>query len=298
VYKHPSHSYYESIKQNVDDLKVIQIGLTLCDENGNYPPGTTTWQFNFKFDLDYDKFSPESIELLERSGINFDQLKRRGISMEKFGEYLMTSGFVLNEDVFFVSFHGCYDFAYLIKILTNLPLPDSESMFFETLKTYFPNYYDIRYLVRLYDHYRGSLQRLANELDICRYGTQHQAGSDSIVTKEVFFNLKNNSSVDIHFIKEKNILFGFESNSSYNNVGLYGSSYNDDKFDPNYMILNNNTNLNNHYVNFQKPSPNNLDYNSQFFPINHMNYQYMNFRGNQFANGSNMMVNGNLTGYR
>ena len=279
-------------------MKVIQIGLTLCDEKGNYPPGTTTWQFNFKFDLDSDQNSTESIELLERSGINFDQLKRKGISMEKFGEHLIPSGLVLNEDVFFISFHGCYDFAYLLKILTNLPLPDSESKFFEALKTYFPNYYDIRYLVRLYDHYRGSLQRLANELDVSRYGTQHQAGSDSIVTKEVFFNLKNNSSVEINFKDEKNILFGFESNNLHISGGMYGYSYNEDKFDSNYLILNNNTPLNNPYVNYQKQTTNNFDYNTQFYPMNPMNYQYMNFRGSQFATPSNMMVNGNISGYR
>ena len=33
---------------------MIQVGLTLSDENGNSPPGGGTWQFNFKFDLRYD----------------------------------------------------------------------------------------------------------------------------------------------------------------------------------------------------------------------------------------------------
>ena len=32
---------------------MIQVGLTLSDENGNSPPGGGTWQFNFKFDLKY-----------------------------------------------------------------------------------------------------------------------------------------------------------------------------------------------------------------------------------------------------
>ena len=36
---------------NVDKLKVIQVGISLADENGYLPAGTTTWQFNFKFDL-------------------------------------------------------------------------------------------------------------------------------------------------------------------------------------------------------------------------------------------------------
>lgn len=43
--------YYDAIKSNVDKLKLIQVGLTLCDEEGNYPKDTSTWQFNFNFDL-------------------------------------------------------------------------------------------------------------------------------------------------------------------------------------------------------------------------------------------------------
>ena len=34
---------------NVDLLKIIQIGLTLSDEDGNYPQEVSTWQFNFHF---------------------------------------------------------------------------------------------------------------------------------------------------------------------------------------------------------------------------------------------------------
>ena len=294
----PSQSYYESIKQNVDNLKVIQIGISLCDEKGHYPQGTTTWQFNLKFDLEKEQFSPESIDLLERSGIDFMQLKARGISMEKFGEHLMTSGLILNEDVYFISFHGCYDFAYLLKILTNLHLPDSEIQFFNLLKTYFPNYYDIRYLVRLYDHYRGSLQRLANELDVSRYGTQHQAGSDSIVTKEVFFNLKNNSNVDINFKDEKNILFGFESGRTNNNGSVYNYSHYEDNYDSNFMLLQNNNKLN-HNLNYQKKSYDTYNNNHQFFPINHINYQYINFRNNQHSgNVNNNLIVSNLNGFR
>ncbi len=42
---------YRNIKQNVDNLKMIQIGITLSNENGEMPEETSTWQFNLKFDL-------------------------------------------------------------------------------------------------------------------------------------------------------------------------------------------------------------------------------------------------------
>ena len=36
---------------NVDLLKIIQVGITLADEEGQSPQDCTTWQFNFKFSL-------------------------------------------------------------------------------------------------------------------------------------------------------------------------------------------------------------------------------------------------------
>ncbi|XP_037117461.1 CCR4-NOT transcription complex subunit 7 isoform X3 [Syngnathus acus] len=42
---------YQLMRCNVDLLKIIQLGLTFMNEQGEYPPGTSTWQFNFKFNL-------------------------------------------------------------------------------------------------------------------------------------------------------------------------------------------------------------------------------------------------------
>jgi len=47
-----TNSNYKNIKKNVDNLKVIQVGITLTDENGEFPEDYSTWQFNFKFDLE------------------------------------------------------------------------------------------------------------------------------------------------------------------------------------------------------------------------------------------------------
>lgn len=42
---------YKLIKCNVDLLRIIQLGLTFMDDDGNTPEGISTWQFNFQFDL-------------------------------------------------------------------------------------------------------------------------------------------------------------------------------------------------------------------------------------------------------
>lgn len=45
--------HYQTLRCNVDLLKIIQLGLTFSDAEGNLPPDVCTWQFNFKFNLKY-----------------------------------------------------------------------------------------------------------------------------------------------------------------------------------------------------------------------------------------------------
>jgi CCR4-NOT transcription complex subunit 7/8 len=39
------------VKVNVDNLKLIQVGITLSDNNGQLAPGICSWQFNLTFDI-------------------------------------------------------------------------------------------------------------------------------------------------------------------------------------------------------------------------------------------------------
>lgn len=52
-FRSQSEFAYQMLRCNVDLLKVIQLGITLADEHGNLPPDVSTWQFNFKFSLEY-----------------------------------------------------------------------------------------------------------------------------------------------------------------------------------------------------------------------------------------------------
>lgn len=52
---------YQLLRCNVDLLKIIQLGLTFMNEDGAYPPGTTTWQFNFKFNLTWVACSHQTL---------------------------------------------------------------------------------------------------------------------------------------------------------------------------------------------------------------------------------------------
>lgn len=41
----------QTLRCNVDMLKLIQLGLSFTDAKGNWAEGCACWQFNFKFSL-------------------------------------------------------------------------------------------------------------------------------------------------------------------------------------------------------------------------------------------------------
>ncbi|KAJ3414583.1 hypothetical protein HDV05_006322 [Chytridiales sp. JEL 0842] len=190
-FKTSSDYQYQTLRCNVDLLKIIQLGITFTDELGNMPSVNCTWQFNFKFNLSDDMYAQDSIELLTKSGIDFKKHEEYGIEVEHFGELLISSGFVLVDEVKWVSFHSGYDFGYLLKVVTCLPLPAEEIEFFELLKLYFPCVYDIKYLMKSCKSLKGGLQDVADDMQIARIGPQHQAGSDSLLTAKTFFKMRD-----------------------------------------------------------------------------------------------------------
>jgi hypothetical protein len=117
---------------------VLDRSIAFVNEKGEYPDGCVAWQFNFKFNLNEDMYAQDSIDLLQevahnspsrrrqcdcwpaalQAGIDFSLHERDGIDVHHFGELMITSGLVLEENVRWVSFHSGYDFGYLLKLLT------------------------------------------------------------------------------------------------------------------------------------------------------------------------------------
>lgn len=178
----PEDIKYHAEQQNVNLLKLIQIGITLGDDKGNRPQPICTWQFNFKFDVNSDIQAAESISLLRQSGIDFNKILEDGIDIYDFVPLFYASGLVMNDKINWITFQCGYDIAYLVKLVSAQPMPKSEADFAKVVKLYFPNYYDLRYIIGTISDQVGSLQDVANELNVHRYGPTHQAGSDSYVT--------------------------------------------------------------------------------------------------------------------
>lgn len=61
-----------------------------------------------------------------------------------------------------------YDFGYLLKILSNRKMPEEEQEFFEFLKMFFPNIYDVKYLMKSCKNLKGGLQEVADQLEVTR----------------------------------------------------------------------------------------------------------------------------------
>ena len=280
--------YYQYTKVNVDKLKLIQLGITLTNDKGEYPPNICTWQFNLYFDCDKDEHSSDSISMLYNSGIDFNLLKNKGIPHSLFAEYLLVSGLVLNEKITWICFNGSSDFAYLLKYLTNDALPEDEKEFIELKNMYFPNIYDVKYLVNDNEIYKGGLNKLAKELDVERSGEIHQAGSDSQVTSDVFFRLVRNNIISQNDLNEgKNIIYGIGEGNNINETFNYTQfkkgldvsfiyqsiennilSYKNNNKSINNMNQNNNGNMMNNMNNNMMPDinemiNNNMDINYQ-----------------------------------
>ena len=221
--------HYQTLRCNVDLLKVIQLGVTLFNEDGGIPPGhptdpngnpihhnsllpcPSTWQFNFQFSLEDDMYNQDSIDFLRNAGLDLDAHEKNGITAREFGSALISSGMTFQDDVRWISFHSGYDFAYLVKLMLCKPLPEDEAEYRKLLSIHFPSIYDIKYMIKHAQRtqmvndsslspaalttlnnlgQKSGLQDLADELNVKRTGVPHQAGSDSLLTGRVFWEVK------------------------------------------------------------------------------------------------------------
>ncbi|KAL8499143.1 hypothetical protein ACS0TY_022208 [Phlomoides rotata] len=200
---------YSLMKKNVDSLKLIQLGLTLSDVHGNLLTyGTESryvWQFNFcDFDPECDPKDLKSIAFLKNQGIDLVKNRIMGIESRTFA--LKINAYVLGprSGLTWVTFHGIYDYAYLIKILTGKQLPCTYNEFRMLLHTYFGFLnYDSKAMAKELG-LCGGLEKIAKSLDLDRVaGESRQAGSNSLLTMQIFLKLRKEFfPIPVHLFEE------------------------------------------------------------------------------------------------
>ncbi|KAK9140657.1 hypothetical protein Scep_010338 [Stephania cephalantha] len=209
---------YNVVKKNVDELKLIQLGFTLSDSHGHLPDFATefryVWEVNFKgFDASSDPHAPESIELLRSQGVNIEKHMAEGVNYRPFAELMYQAG-LINQGMNWVTFHGCYDFAYLLKVMSSgQRLPENVENFYSKLRQYFGRFYDVKHMAKFCEGLFGGLDKIAATLQVERVvGKSHCAGSDSLLTWQVFTALCHYCySTDYLLAEVSDVLYGLQS---------------------------------------------------------------------------------------
>ncbi|KAG9456499.1 hypothetical protein H6P81_001007 [Aristolochia fimbriata] len=129
--------------------------------------------------------------MLEQRGVNFERNKKEGVSCQKFTELMLSSG-LAGKNVHWVTFDGSYDFAYLVKMLTQKRLPENLKDFSSLVGSIFGySVFDTKYMAsRL--RINEDLERVATLLDVAEpaaIGNANLAGSDSLLTCHTFLDL-------------------------------------------------------------------------------------------------------------
>ena len=131
------------------------------------------------------------------------------------------------------------------------------------------------------DNLKGGLNKIAQQLRVERYGDIHQAGSDSIVTAEVFFKILSSNLISKEdTIMKKNILFGIGLGTDDN------ETFNYTQFAPG-VILNysNGNSFNNSNSSFDQYSQMMPSMYSQGSSSNMNQYNYEQGQGKRFPYG-------------
>ncbi|XP_038890896.1 putative CCR4-associated factor 1 homolog 8 [Benincasa hispida] len=108
---------YQDLKFNVNHLKILPLGLTLADGNGNVG---ITWEFTFSdFDEETGLSNPTSIRFLKNKGFDFKKQREEEIRAAEF-QLLMVIKFMPKSVVEFTIVTRCFlgtinDLKYIIR---------------------------------------------------------------------------------------------------------------------------------------------------------------------------------------
>jgi CCR4-NOT transcription complex subunit 7/8 len=176
---------YQALRENVDFMWPIQLGVAVSSASGTLKGA---WTFNLRFDAEKDHSSPSGMAFLRRVGVNFARHRGEGIPPAMIGRRLASSSLVgwHRQAPWWLTFSGSYDLGFLLKLLScGRPLPGEASSFDKALSVVCPWRHELRDQLP-----KGSLEALGKQHGIIRRGQAHTAGSDALLTLELFMQLE------------------------------------------------------------------------------------------------------------
>jgi len=208
---------YQSLRQNVDSLRPIQFGAAVSSAEGVL---RGCWSFNLRFDVDVDLHTEQSVAFLRAAGIDFPRHASEGIEAAVLGRLLSESLLVGEHGArtpSWVTFSGAYDLGYLLKLITLCqPLPEDLTSFDTVLAGYCPKRHELKDVLP-----HGSLESLARKHGVKRYGQAHTAGSDALLTLELFLCIHRKRAAAAKWNQWQEAWGDSDASSSYSMDGWY-----------------------------------------------------------------------------
>lgn len=199
----PQERYFD-VKRNVDNLELVNVGLTFFSGGGG--GARSSWHINLKDDFKDIRLLPSRAAAATAtsdfgSTLMYEEFSGRGMMTRKGVDPSLLSALLRGTDWAgttvasrrprWVTFHGLYDVAYLVKLLTGgCPLPNTLSAFARLVGETLGIVYDLKYMARLCRCLHGgelSLARLSEIMEVeVDHSATHRSGYDSLLTAMAF----------------------------------------------------------------------------------------------------------------
>uniref|UniRef100_A0A0E0M569 poly(A)-specific ribonuclease n=1 Tax=Oryza punctata TaxID=4537 RepID=A0A0E0M569_ORYPU len=192
---------YAAVKENADELCILQLGITLSDADGRLPVDRVhgalvefMWEFDFAgFDACLHRHAPVSVEFLRSQGFNFEAARLVGVPATAFAAELAFSGILGLSGLTWVTFGGMYDVAFLLKLVTGgAPLPATRLDFLAQVGVLFgTQVFDGKHMASLL-HMHGGLTAVGEMLRLPppQLPRRHMAGQNSLMALQLFMELR------------------------------------------------------------------------------------------------------------
>lgn len=189
AWKESDDTHYRAVKESVELLPVIQIAVAI---GSSYGKCLGAWNFNLNYDLSRDFHTDAAVNFLLACGVDFQRHATEGIEPRSLGTMLQGSAL---SSCRWVTFAGMTDLLYLVQLMKQ-ELPETLCDFEVLLEETCAGHHELRDRLPF-----GSLSSLARSHGVIRYGQAHTAGSDALVTLDLFFRISKSDDTHVESSK-------------------------------------------------------------------------------------------------